>query len=114
MLSRLFFTIPVAQLRVAVVASAAYDVTSYGAAGDGITDDTKSIAKTLLAAALSGAPSVVLFPAGKTFLTGPINMSNAMTLQVDGTLRAKSGNNTADGISGWPQIPPLPSYGPYL
>jgi hypothetical protein len=47
----------------------------------------------------------------KIFLTGPINMSSAMTLQVDGTLRAKSGNNTADGVSAWPQIPPLPSYG---
>ena len=42
---------------------------------------------------------------------GPINMTSAMTLQVDGTLKAKSGNNTAAGISGWPQIPPLPSYG---
>ena len=38
-------------------------------------------------------------------------MTSAMTLQVDGTLKAKSGNNTAGGISGWPQIPPLPSYG---
>ena len=32
-------------------------------------------------------------------------------LQIDGTLRAKSGNNSATGIAGWPQIPPLPSYG---
>jgi polygalacturonase len=90
---------------------AAYDVTSFGAVGDGTTDDSSSISKALAAAAASGAPSVVLFPEGKTFLTGPINMSTAMTLQVDGTLRAKSGNNTAGGIAGWPQIPPLPSYG---
>lgn len=54
---------------------------------------------------------MVLFPANKVFLTGPINMTSAMTLQVDGTLKAKNGNNTADGIAGWPQIPPLPSYG---
>lgn len=38
-------------------------------------------------------------------------MTSDMTIQVDGTLKAKSGNNTADGIAGWPQIPPLPSYG---
>ena len=80
---------------------AAFDVTSFGAAGDGTTDDSSPIRKALAAAAASGGPSVVLFPEGKTFLTGPINMSSAMTLQVDGTLRAKSGNNTAGGIAGW-------------
>jgi hypothetical protein len=47
-----------------------------------------------------------------------------MTLQVDGTISGISGNNTAGGAAyiadgGWPQIPPLPSYGnsrdgPYL
>lgn len=91
-----------------------FDVTAYGAVGDGVTDDTQSIAKALLAAGAAGAsghPSVVLFPTDKTFLTGPINMTSAMTLQIDGTLRAKSGNNSATGIAGWPQIPPLPSYG---
>jgi len=54
---------------------------------------------------------VVLFPSNKIFLTGPLNMTSFMTLQVDGTVKAKSGNNTADGISAWPQIAPLPSYG---
>lgn len=90
---------------------AAFDVTAFGAVGDGTTDDSSSISKALAAATASRTPSVVLFPKGKTFLTGPINMSTAMTLQVDGTLRAKSGNNTAGGIAGWPQIPPLASYG---
>ena len=87
-----------------------FDVTSYGAVGDGSTDDTVSIAKAL-ADASKAPPSVVLFPAGKSFLTGPLNMSSQMTLRVDGTIVAKSGNNTADGIAGWPQVPPLPSYG---
>merc|ERR1719359_2185673 len=69
-------------------------------------------------------PSTVLFPAFKTFLTAPLNMSAFMTLQVEGTIRGISGNNTHDGETfirdgGWPQIPPLPSYGnsrdgPYL
>lgn len=92
------------------VSAAPFDVTAYGAVGDGVTDDTKAVAKALLAAG-KHHPSVVLFPGDKTFLTGPINMTSDMTIQVDGTLKAKSGNNTADGIAGWPQIPPLPSYG---
>ena len=66
-----------------------------------ISDDTKAVALTLAAAAKGGQPSVVLFPANKVFLTGPINMSSAMTLQVEGTVRAKNGNNTADGIAAW-------------
>ena len=49
-----------------------------------------------------------------------INHSNQhVGLQVDGTLKAKSGNNSANGIDGWPQIAPLSNYGnsrdgPYL
>jgi polygalacturonase len=39
----------------------AFDVTSFGAVGDGVTDDTKSIVKALAAATAAG-PSVVLFP----------------------------------------------------
>lgn len=91
-------------------AGVSYDVTSYGAVGDGSTDDTLSIAKAL-ADASKAKPSVVHFPAGKSFLTGPLNMSSHMTLLVDGTLLAKSGSNTADGIAAWPQIPPLATYG---
>jgi len=95
-----------------------FDVTSYGAVGDGVTDDTHSIAAALVVASKS-SPSTVLFPAHKTFLTGPLNMSSNMTLHVEGTIRGITGNNTAKGIAGWPQIPPLPSYGdsrdgPYL
>lgn len=98
-------------------------VTDFGAVGDARTDDSASISRALAAAA-NAPPSVVVFPAGLIFLSGPLNLSNSMTLQVDGTLRAISGNNTDTGLAyirdgGWPQIPPLPSYGdsrdgPYL
>lgn len=51
------------------VSAAPFDVTAYGAVGDGVTDDTKAVAKALLAAG-KHHPSVVLFPGDKTFLTG--------------------------------------------
>ena len=88
-----------------------FDVTTYGAVGDGTTDDTAPVARALAAAA-AAAPATVLFPGGKVFLTGPINVTaSQMTLQVDGTIRGISGNNTPGGEAfiaggGWPQIPP--------
>ena len=83
--------------------TSSFDVTAFGAVGDGKTDDTAAVAKAVAAAA-AAPPSTVLFPGGKVFLTGPLNMSSGMTLRVDGVIRAKSGNNTADGISEWPQV----------
>lgn len=110
-------------LLVAYAKGATFDVTSYGAVGDGVTDDSQAVVKALKAAS-KGSPSAVMFPADKTFLIGPINVSSSTTLYVDGTIRFKSGNNTANGEKfirdgGWPQIAPLPSYGnsrdgPYL
>ena len=108
--------------------SSVFDVTAYGAVGDGVHNDTKAIRLALEAAAKAAKtgkdPAVVHVPAEHTFLTGPLNLSSFVTLQVDGTLKAISGNNTAGGEAyiadgGWPQIPPLPSYGnsrdgPYL
>ena len=90
---------------------ATFDVLTYGAVGDGATDDTIAIATALRAGSSSPPPSTILFPNSHTFLTGPLNMSSGMTLQVEGTLKAISGNNTAGGAAyikeGWPQIPPL-------
>lgn len=81
-------------------------MTWFGAVGDGKKDDTRSIAKAVAAAKALPSPVTVVFPANKTFLTLPINMSSFMTLQIDGTVLAKNGT-----AQDWPQIPPLPSYG---
>jgi polygalacturonase len=99
-----------------------FDVTSFGAVGDGTTDDTLSIQRTFSIAAANATlehPSVVLFPSNGTFFTGPMNLSSNIIMQVDGLIKAKSGNNSKTGITGWPQIPPLVTYGdsrdgPYL
>jgi polygalacturonase len=111
----LLFLLPVASV---AAATTTFDVSKFGAVGDGVHDDTKAVATALLAAA-AAPPSTVLFPVGKIYLSGPINISSGVTLQVEGTLLAKSGNNTKNGVKDWPQIPPLPSYGnsrdgPYL
>ena len=49
-----------------------YDVTRFGAKGDGVTDDAAAIQKTIDKATENGG--TVVFPSGKTFLSGPIEL----------------------------------------
>jgi polygalacturonase len=57
-----------------------FNVTSYGALGDGQTDDTSAIQAALTAAANAGGGTVVV-PSG-TFLGGPIVISSGTNLQL--------------------------------
>jgi polygalacturonase len=59
----------------------AYDITKYGAIGDGKTDNTQFISSAIEACHASGGGTVYI-PAG-TFLTGPIELKSHMTLWVD-------------------------------
>ena len=57
-----------------------FDVTSYGAVGDGKTDNTAAIKAALAAATTAGGGTVVV-PAG-TFLCGPIVLSSGTRLEL--------------------------------
>jgi len=97
--------------------AAVIDVVDHGAVGDGATDDTAAIRKALHLASSSSCTTsaTVLFPWGRTFLTGPINLTTNVTLHVDGTIQAINGYNMDEGgeyiQTKWPQLPPLPTYG---
>ncbi|MGD0812394.1 MAG: glycosyl hydrolase family 28 protein [Verrucomicrobiota bacterium] len=58
-------------------------VTSYGAVGDGKTVNTTAIANTISAASKAGGGTVEFPAAAGTYLSGPINLSNSIHLQVD-------------------------------
>lgn len=62
------------------------DVTSHewGAAGDGLSKDTVSIRSALASC------DEVLLPAGRTFLSGPLNLTSNQVLQVNGKLLAST------------------------
>lgn len=60
-------------------AYAEYDVTKYGAKGDGLTDDSEAIQKAVNAAAADKADSRVVFPAGEYLYTKAIT-ANGVTL----------------------------------
>ncbi|SER86335.1 exo-poly-alpha-galacturonosidase [Propionibacterium cyclohexanicum] len=64
-------------------ASSITDVLSMGATGDGTHDDTAAIQRAIDA---SPAGGTVLLPAGKTFLSGPLQLKSQLTLDVEGTL----------------------------
>lgn len=56
--------------------SQTYDVTRFGAKGDGVTDDAAAIQRAVDRAAVTGG--TVLFPAGKTFLSGPVELKGCV------------------------------------
>lgn len=55
-----------------------FDVTRYGAAGDGTTLDTAAIQRAIDAAAASGGHPQVLLPGGKKYLTGTLVLKGAI------------------------------------
>ena len=77
------------------------DVTSdlFGAVGDGVVKDTESIRSALAAC------DEVLLPSGKTFLSGPLNLTSNQVLAVDGTLLASTDKHDYNLIA------PLIGYG---
>lgn len=75
--------------------TSAFNVRSYGAKGDGVTDDTAAVQSALTAAATAGGGTVYV-PAG-TYQVGGLVMRNSITLRGDGwgsTLRLRGGANT--------------------
>ncbi len=59
-----------------------FDVTAYGAVGDGTTTDTTAIQNAINAAHAAGG-GTVLVPAG-TYLSGPLRLASSVNLEVDG------------------------------
>ena len=79
----------------------ACDVTAaeFGAVGDGVTKDTSSIRAALVAC------DEVRLPAGRTFLSGPLNLTSNQVFAVDGTLLASTDKED------YPLVAPLMGYG---
>lgn len=65
-----------------VIPGGIYNITNYGAIGDGVTTNTLAIQTTINSAGSAGGGTVE-FPAG-IFLSGPVGVTNQINLHLDG------------------------------
>lgn len=56
-----------------------YDIMTYGAKGDGQTDDAAAIQRAINACSAAGGGTVII-PAGHTFLCGPLQLASYVNL----------------------------------
>jgi polygalacturonase len=74
------FRVPAQNLPLPTIPHATFNVTNYGAVGDGKTMNTSAIQKTIDTAS-AAAGGTVLIPAGK-FLTGPFTLASSINLHL--------------------------------
>ena len=59
-----------------------YDIMTYGAKGDGQTDDAAAIQRAINACSAAGGGTVII-PAGHTFLCGPLYLKSYVNLHLE-------------------------------
>jgi polygalacturonase len=74
------FGVPAQGIPLPVIPNATFNVTNYGAVGNGKTLNTAAIQKTIDTASAAGG-GTVLVPAGK-FLTGPFTLASSINLHL--------------------------------
>ncbi len=74
---------------VAVHAQSIYDITRFGAVGDGVTNDAAAIQQAIDRCTAEGG-GVVLVPRGHTFVCGPVQLKSNVELHVEATAVLKA------------------------
>ncbi|KAG9449617.1 hypothetical protein H6P81_009582 [Aristolochia fimbriata] len=83
-----------------------FDVTTYGAVGDGKTDDSPAFVKAWSAACTTSGASTLLIPSQKTFLLSPLNfdgkcLASSIQIQLDGNLVAPGSREAFRSETRW-------------
>ena len=90
MLKRLFFWCILSLLTVGTVAAQSiYNVTSFGAKGDGKTDDAVAIQKAIDKCSKDGG-GMVLFPRNHVFISGPVELKSNVEIHLESTATWKA------------------------
>ena len=69
-----------------------YDILSFGAKGDGMTDDAAAIQKAIDRCSAEGG-GVVLMPRNHVFLSGPVELKSNVELHLEATATLKANPN---------------------
>ena len=90
MFKRLFFWLVLSLLTVGTVAAQSiYNVTSFGAKGDGKTDDAVAIQKAIDKCSKDGG-GMVLFPRNHVFISGPVELKSNVEIHLESTATWKA------------------------
>ena len=81
-----------AWMAVAVSAQNTYDILTFGAKGDGVTDDAVAIQKAIDCCSAEGG-GVVLLPRNHVFLSGPVELKSNVELHLEATATLKANPN---------------------
>ena len=82
-------TLFLAWMAVAVSAQNTYDILTFGAKGDGVTDDAVAIQKAVDRCSAEGG-GVVLIPRNHVFLSGPVELKSNVELRLESTATLKA------------------------
>ena len=85
-------TLFLAWMAVAVSAQNIYDILTFGAKGDGVTDDAVAIQKAIDRCSAEGG-GVVLLPRNHVFLSGPVELKSNVELHLEATATLKANPN---------------------
>lgn len=80
-LTRLLLSVAITAVCVFPCSAADFNVTGYGAKGNGVTDDAKAIQRAIDACSAAGGGSVII-PSGKTFMAGPLYLKSNVDLHL--------------------------------
>ncbi len=89
MRKRAYLMLVLAWMAVAVSAQNTYDILTFGAKGDGVTDDAVAIQKTIDRCSAEGG-GIVLFPRNHVFLSGPVELKSNVELRLEATAMLKA------------------------
>ena len=81
-----------AWMAIAVSAQNIYDILTFGAKGDGVTDDAAAIQKAIDRCSAEGG-GVVLLPRNHVFLSGPVELKSNVELHLEATATLKANPN---------------------
>ncbi len=80
----LFATVALGTPTLPTIPAGTFNVTSYGAVGDGVTISTLAISNAIVAASAAGGGTVEIPAAAGAYLCGPLLFRSSVNLQIDG------------------------------